>query len=351
LSLRPASFHLLCGAIAVAVLAPRAAYAQNPAAAEALFEQARAAMAAGNYEIACARFRDSDKLDPAVGTRFNLADCEERSGRIATAWSLFRGVLSELGQDDDRKPIAEERAKALEPRMPYLTLLRLPETPKDARVRVDGIELGEGSLGVALPMDPGAHELALMSGGAEQKSSFRLAESQRLELSLRWASDAPSGGPATSTDAAAATPAAHADVAAPSADGAKKRQWAFVAGGIGVAGIAFGTVTGIVTISKKSTADANCSEARSVCNQAGVDANESGRTFGMLSVAGFGVGVAGLATAAYLWFTAPPAARGSAAYPSIPEKRRLARTLRSVTVAPQLGWIERTGFVAVQGSF
>jgi hypothetical protein len=60
-------------------------YAQNPAAAEALFEQARAAMAAGSYDIACARFRDSDKLDPAVGTRFNLADCEERRGRVATA--------------------------------------------------------------------------------------------------------------------------------------------------------------------------------------------------------------------------------------------------------------------------
>lgn len=350
----------------MAVLAPCAAHAQNPAAAEALFEQARAAMAAGNYEIACARFRDSDKLDPAVGTRFNLADCEERSGRIATAWSLFRGVLSELGQDDDRKPIAEERAKALEPRMPYLTLLRLPETPKDARVRVDGIELGEGSLGVALPMDPGTHELALLSGGAEQKSSFRMAESQRLELSLRWASDAQSGGPAANVDA---TPTAHSNTAEPSTDGAKKRQWAFVAGGIGVAGVAFGTVTGIITLSKKSTADANCSGSLGVCNQAGVDANESGRTFGMLSVVGFGVGVAGLATAAYLWLTAPPAARGSATYPSIPEKGRSPRSPSSVTLAPRLdrggvtagvtaavtagvtAGATAGGFVAVRGSF
>ena len=81
---------------------------------EALFEQGRAAMAAGSYDIACARFRDSDKLDPAVGTRFNLADCEERRGRLATAWSLFRGVLSELAHEDDRRPIAEQRAKPAE---------------------------------------------------------------------------------------------------------------------------------------------------------------------------------------------------------------------------------------------
>jgi hypothetical protein len=94
-------------------LVTRSAHAQNPAAAEALFEQARSAMAAGSYDIACARFRDSDKLDPAVGTRFNLADCEEKRGRVATAWSLFRGVLSELAEDDDRRPIAQERGRCV----------------------------------------------------------------------------------------------------------------------------------------------------------------------------------------------------------------------------------------------
>ena len=156
------------------LFSPRPLYAQNPAAAEALFEQARAAMAAGSFDIACARFRDSDKLDPAVGTRFNLADCEERRGRVATAWSLFRGVLSELAQDDDRRPIAEERARALEPRVPYLKMVPSAGAPPGLRVRIDGVELGEGSFGVALPMDPGPHDLALIpaEGGAGQWKSI-----------------------------------------------------------------------------------------------------------------------------------------------------------------------------------
>src|SRR4051812_16021606 len=143
-------------------------------------------MAAGSFDIACARFRDSDKLDPAVGTRFNLADCEERRGRVATAWSLFRGVLSELAQDDDRRPIAQQRANALEPRMPYLTLTRTAETPPGARVRVDGVELGEGSFGVPLPMDPGAHDLTLLlvEGGKEQKSTFTLREGEHQDLPI-----------------------------------------------------------------------------------------------------------------------------------------------------------------------
>jgi hypothetical protein len=196
------------------------AHAQNPAAAEALFEQARAAMAAGSYDIACARFRDSDKLDPAVGTRFNLADCEERRGRLATAWSLFRGVLSELAVDDDRRPIAEGRAKRLESRLPRVTLLRTPETPPKARVRVDGVELGEGSFGVPLPMDPGAHDLILLSAddAEPQTVSFVLKEGEHKELPLRLAGATaaqPVGSDATSEVQAGSN--------------GSRRRWAYIA--------------------------------------------------------------------------------------------------------------------------
>lgn len=302
------------------------ARAQNPAAAEALFEQARAAMAAGSYDIACARFRDSDRLDPAVGTRFNLADCEERRGRIATAWSLFRGVLAELAPDDDRRPIADERAKRLEPRLPKLTLRRTAETPPGVRVRVDGVELGEGSFDVPLPMDPGAHELSLVAseGAAPELRSFSLREGDESELPIRLA-------------AARAPAEARSAAAAPVDSYAARRRWAYVAGGIGVAGFAFGTVTGIVTLNKKSTAEANCNDHLEACNSAGVDANESGKTFAALSGLGFGVGVIGLAAGAYLLLTTP-------SHPSTPRTAEL-------SVAPSLGFQRGAGFVSVAGRF
>ena len=304
---------------------PRVAWAQNPAAAEALFEQARAAMAAGSYDIACARFRDSDKLDPAVGTRFNLADCEEKRGRVATAWSLFRGVLAELAQDDDRRPIAQQRVKALEPRMPYLTMVRTPETPARARVRIDGVELSEGSFGVPLPMDPGTHELTLllMEGGKEQQSRFALREGEHKDLPIRAGHEATPAGPAESA------------TAEPPSAGDSKRHWAYVAGGVGAFGVAFGAVTGIVTLSKKSTADANCDDSLRVCNQVGRDASQSGRTFGTLSAVGFGVGIVGLATGAYLWMTAP--------------KARFAHS--SSPLRPELHLARGTGFLSVEGCF
>lgn len=311
-------------------------YAQNPAAAEALFEQARAAMAAGSYDIACARFRDSDKLDPAVGTRFNLADCEERRGRVATAWSLFRGVLSELAQDDDRRPIAEERARALVPRLSYLKMQPSPGAPPGLRVRVDGVELGEGSFGVALPMDPGAHELTLIpaEGGPGQQRSFTLREGEHRDLPIQL----------TDSDASSAPPTAdEPQLGEPFAARNPQQKWAYVAGSVGAAGVVFGVVTGIVALNKKSTADANCSDRYRVCNQAGVDANESGKTFGTLSALGVGVGVMGLAAGAYLWLTAPQPPP-KAAHSSIPLRRGL-------RLSPEVACSSGTGFLSVAGSF
>jgi len=335
--LRPRFVHVcLLAACGFGLLTPRQASAQNPAAAEALFEQARAAMAAGSYDIACARFRDSDKLDPAVGTRFNLADCEERRGRVATAWSLFRGVLSELAQDDDRRPIAEGRARALQPRLPYLTMRRGPDTPPGVRVSIDGVELGEGSFGVSLPMDPGTHELRLIpaEGSDGERSTFALREGERRDMPIRF-----TGVPPIVLEEEPST-------SAPRGREVEQQKWAYVAGSIGVAGITFGAVTGIITINKKSTANANCNDDRRVCNQAGIDANESGKTFGTLSALGLGLGVAGLAAGAYLWLTTEPAQAGQpkTAHPSLP-------SARGVRVSAELSCARGIGFLALAGSF
>lgn len=298
-------------------------------------------MADGSYELACARFRDSDRLDPAVGTRFNLADCEEKRGRVATAWSLFRGVFAELAVDDDRRPIAAQRAKALEPRLPFVTLLRATSAAPDMRLRVDGTELGEGSFGVALPMDPGPHELVVTSAQRpEQKRSFALAEGERRELTIgaetksKTSEPAPIAAPAIVDEDEEETLAPE-----PPHDGSRQRTWGYVVGGAGVAGVVLGGVAGIITLSKKHTADENCDDLKHVCNRVGRDANESGRVFGALSGIGFGVGAVGLVAGAYLLLTAP-----SPAHSSLPAAAKLA-------VNPELSYTNGTGFLSLEGCF
>jgi hypothetical protein len=247
---------------------------------------------------------------------------------------LFRGVLSELADDDDRRPIAQQRARALEPRLPYLTMQRAATTPAGVRVRIDGVELGEGSFGVPLPMDPGTHDLVVMprdSGDGEHRS-FALREGEHRNLPIVLA-----GGPPPA-DVAEPVPPSEPVIA-----GSSRQNWIYIAGGVGAAGVVFGAVTGVVALNKKSTADANCSDARRVCNQAGVEANESGKTYGTLSGVGLGVGVVGLAAGAYLWLTTPKTPT-HAAHPSIP----LHRSLR---VQPEVACANGTGFLSVSGSF
>jgi hypothetical protein len=55
-----------------------------------------------------------------------------------------------------------------------------------------------------------------------------------------------------------------------------------------------GIVTGVMTMGRKSTVEENCVD--SLCNQAGVDAADSGRTLSAVSTATFVVGLAALGT-------------------------------------------------------
>src|SRR6266851_1461448 len=110
-SFTTAGFAMLLPAIALA--APR-----DPAAAEALFRAGRAAADKGDYVTACPKFEESNRLDPEVGTVFNLADCDEHLGKIASAWQLFKEVEQRLSASDERASIASSRAASLEPKLP-----------------------------------------------------------------------------------------------------------------------------------------------------------------------------------------------------------------------------------------
>ena len=131
--------------------------AASVAAAEALFESGHEAMSQGDYDTACARFEESNRLDPAVGSLLNLAVCEEKRGRLATAWQLFKRVMSDLPAGDDRYPIAQRRASALRPRVPRLTLALESGASKQTTVRYLEAVLGQASFDVPLPFDPGDH--------------------------------------------------------------------------------------------------------------------------------------------------------------------------------------------------
>lgn len=139
----------------------------DPATARALFYEARALMRENKFGIACPKLEESLRLDYGVGTEFNLADCNEKVGKIATAWARFNNVATaaRARNQPDREKVALDRAKALERRLPKLTVEVAAQSPPNLEVRRDGVVIDSGSWGTAMPIDPGFHRIIASAPG------------------------------------------------------------------------------------------------------------------------------------------------------------------------------------------
>jgi tetratricopeptide (TPR) repeat protein len=174
------------GAWLVATSAAAQAQVRDAAAGEALFQEGRRLMKAGDFAGACPKLEESLRLDPASGTLVNLASCEEQLGHTASAWQHWRAAADELPPGDKRRAMAVARAAGLEKVLPRLTITAA-ELPPGAEVKRDGVQLGRASLGLPLPVDPGRHALVVTAPGHEDRPyeiTVRAGESQTLAVQV-----------------------------------------------------------------------------------------------------------------------------------------------------------------------
>jgi serine/threonine-protein kinase len=131
--------------------------ASSRAAAETLFEEGVRLAEQGRMEDACRKFEASEGLDVAVGTLLRLADCRERTGRLASAWARFReaGSLAETLGMTERARIAAVRSAALEPKLTRLRLQVPADAPEELVLTIDGTAVPRASWSSSLPVDPG----------------------------------------------------------------------------------------------------------------------------------------------------------------------------------------------------
>jgi hypothetical protein len=279
-------------------IAARASAQSAAGAAEALFDEGRKAMQDGDLDVACQRFRESNRLDRAAGTELNLAVCEEKRGKLATAWELFRSASEALPAGDSRIAVARDHASALDTRLPRLTIALAAGAPPDTIVLRDDVELRSGSLGVPIPVDPGKHHVSVRAAGhTERGFDLDIAEGERKQIDV-------SPGPIQSSESAESAnsppPSSGHDVPPPRAKPANSRRTlGFVAGGIGIVGVGVGTVAGIMTLRDRSVVDEHCNDALRLCDAQGRDAADRGRTLGVVTTVGFVVGAVALPIGAY----------------------------------------------------
>lgn len=265
-----------------------------------LFKEGLAEMLAGAFETGCPKLSESYRRDPRPGTLFTLAECEAKSGLIASAVAHYEGYLelyAKMAPDQQetqktRETVARAQLKELAPQVPRLTLTLPATAPKGTRVKRDGVPLDALSLGVAVAVDPGEHTVTTQAPGAlpsEQKISLAPGDTKQLVLEVRL--------PARERSAK------------PPSGGSALRIAGFSVGGLGIAGIAAGAVTGGLALAAKGTVDEHCKDTGAndtySCNREGKDAADRLQTLGFVSTTAFGVGLGSLALGAVLLVVAP----------------------------------------------
>lgn len=147
------------------------AHAQSAPETEArrLFDEAKTLADAGRWIEACPRLAESLRLEPNMTTEFRLADCYDRTGRKASAWTHYTAAAEAAGAVGDAKKhnYAAERAAQLEPTIDKLVIVP-PGTP-DVEVERDGKQLPRGAWNKPVPIDAGEHTIHVW---APKMSSF-----------------------------------------------------------------------------------------------------------------------------------------------------------------------------------
>jgi hypothetical protein len=265
--------------------------------ADVLFEQAREEMRRGDYAAAYPKLLESARIEPADGTLLNIIVCEEKLGKIASAWRHARELFERLPAGDERKPIAERKVAALASRLPRLLVRQGASMPRDTRVLVDDVELEQGSFGVPLPIDPGPHEIVVRRPGqADMVERLSIEEAQTYEWVV---SSPPQPRRAHREQPVPISLQRTPSESQPDANESSRfLGWATLGGG--VVALASAGVMGLMVLDRKASVERNCPPPERRCQDAsGVETADEGQRLFIGTLIAAGVGAAGLGFGIY----------------------------------------------------
>lgn len=310
---RVAGRGLLVVSVALALAAPARASEADSAAAEALFREGKRLMDAGRYPDACPKLAESYRLDPATGALLATALCYERAGRLASAWAAYTEAAARAKQEGsvDREEVARGKAEELEPKLSKLVIELAPGAPVPGlSVRRDGVTVGEGVFGMALPVDPGAHVVEASAPGRKPfRAEVESAGAGVVSVSI------PELAPEDSAPAVpAASPARDTGSSSEGEPGfwTPLRVTGFVVAGVGLGGVAVGSVFGVKALALNSDSKSGCDG--DACQPGAFEDRTDARKAGNLSTAFFAGGLALAATGVVLVLAGGPSDRESSAF-------------------------------------
>jgi len=237
--------------------------------AAAVAKQGRALMKAHKYAEACPKLEASQKLAPSLTTETELAECDVKIGKLASALAAYRDVIAREPSARKRK-VAVDLVAQLDQRVPRIIV----NVEADAEVTLDGAPLAATAQGA--PVDFGKHEIvATKPGKAEYKKSVTITDEGQVVTINAKLIDAAGGTVATTTakpTADVVTTTKPAPVLAPAPERSHRRTYAIATMGAGGAALVTGVVFGALARSKWNAAKAICGGSTTCATQDEADA-------------------------------------------------------------------------------
>src|SRR6188768_4110403 len=247
----------ICLGLVCAALFAMPAWAEaneaDRATARALALEGHDALQKKDYKTAADRFGRADTVVHAPTLVVDWARALQGLGRFVEAHEKYELVLREGVGDSAPKSWlraledAKKELDALKPRLAWVTVIL--KDPPDASVKIDGVLVPAAAVGVRRAADPGFPEVTVSALGYEpfkQTVTVGPGEEKSLEVSLRKLPEE------------AAAPVASGAAYRPRQKSAARRTAAYIAFGVGGAGVVAGGVTGGLALRKRSDLKSEC---------------------------------------------------------------------------------------------
>ena len=155
--------------------------------ARAAFQRGIELEQAKNWAGALKQFREVGQVKMTPQVRYHIALCEENLGKLVAALGGYELALADaesVGDGVSFKQEVEASISDLRARIPKVIIER-GQGAEAASIELDGVALGESSVGVEVPLDPGPHSLiATAPGYVDYSETFEVAEEETRTVTV-----------------------------------------------------------------------------------------------------------------------------------------------------------------------
>jgi hypothetical protein len=264
-------------ALALVLAAPRIARAEDVKKADRLFREG-IELKNTNVAQACAKFEESLRYNSqAIGTLLNVALCDEKLGRIASAVGKYREARDRAREQDlpEHLAAAEERLTSLEPELPYITITFTEPPTAETRILIDD-KILPIDRAVRHAVDPGKRVIVVSAPGRVAfKATIEVRHRQTEEVTV--------------------------PILARSVVSSRRTIGKIVTASGGLA-VATGITLGLVARSRYNSAACSDGMCESTSDHL---KTESARTLGTAGTVVGIVGIAAIGVGTYLWLRSP----------------------------------------------